>query len=314
VKASNTSGYADHKSVLNKTPSVVIKRIIRSLLMTIFPARCMGCGHLFIPPPVDSGLDVPVGLRAISGNNHLSETDNRPIAGDPNSTSLDTNAQLSQWICSDCLPGWMPVTSPMCNMCGMPFKSRQGSDHLCGECIKNPKYFQSARTAAFYTPLTMALIHRFKYNRKIQLAKPLGVILASTFMRFCKIEDYNLIVPVPLHSKRFRQRGFNQAYLLAKEFYRQIQNTTQPALNVTVERGSLCRTLPTVSQTGLRRKSRLKNVKNAFRTINPSIINTQRILLIDDIYTTGATVNECAKVLLDGGASRIDVLTVARAV
>jgi ComF family protein len=159
----------------------------------------------------------------------------------------------------------------------------------------------------------MALIHRFKYNQKIQLAKPLGEVLAKTFLRFWKIDDIDVIVPVPLHFKRFRQRGFNQAYLLARAFHNQIKKTRQASC-VTVERELLCRTLPTVSQTGLKRKSRLENIKNAFYAMKPALVNAQRILLIDDIYTTGATVNECAKTLHNSGASRIDVLTIARAV
>ena len=313
MKVSNTSGNKNSKSVVIKALPTVLKRVKRSVLATFFPVRCMGCDQLFVPTPVDTSPRVQPSEKCASGFENLRETGNTPISGVASSTPCGACTLLSQWVCADCIAGWKPVTSPMCKMCGLPFKSRQGGDHLCGECIKTPKYFQSARSAAFYTPLTMDLIHRFKYNRKIQLAKPLGEVLAKTFLKFWEIDDIDVVVPVPLHFKRFRQRGFNQAYLLAKAFLSQIKNT-QHASCVKIEKELLYRTSPTVSQTGLKRKSRLKNIKNAFCAMKPAVVNAQRILLIDDIYTTGATVNECAKTLHNNGASRIDVLTIARAV
>ena len=183
----------------------MLKRVTRSVLTTVFPVRCMGCGQLFIPTPVDTPSNLQPLVSCASDNTNLRKTGNTFISGAPSSTPWNACTLLPHWICADCIAGWKPVASPMCKMCGLPFKSRQGGDHLCGECIKTPKYFQSARSAALYTPLTMALIHRFKYNRKIQLAKPLGEVLAKTFLRFWKIDDIDVIVPVPLHFKRFRQ-------------------------------------------------------------------------------------------------------------
>ena len=313
MKASITSGNKNVKSDVKKALPAVLKRVAHSVLTTFFPVRCMGCGHLFIPTPVESSPKIQPSVRFASDNKNLREASKTLISAVPSSTQRGASNQLTPWVCTDCIAGWKPVTSPMCNMCGLPFKSRQCEDHLCGECIRTPKYFQLARTASLYTPLTMALIHRFKYNRKIQLAKPLGEVMAKTFLRYWKIDDIDMIVPVPLHFKRFRQRGFNQAYLLAKAFQIQIKNTRHASC-AKIEKELLCRTLPTVSQTGLKRKSRLKNIKNAFCTMKPEMVYAQRILLIDDIYTTGATVNECAKTLLNSGASRIDVLTIARAV
>lgn len=202
----------------------------------------------------------------------------------------------------------------MCRVCGIPFFSREGDDHVCGECLLSPRDFHSARAAAVYTPLTMALVHGFKYNRKIQLAGPLGAMLAGTFVKFHDVEDFNLVVPVPLHRRRFRRRGFNQAYLLATAFVRQLERTATNSSTVTVEREALRRIRRTAPQTGLKRKGRLDNIKNAFQVKKSAMIKDRRILLVDDVYTTGATVNECAKVLLGSGAARIDVLTVARAV
>jgi ComF family protein len=196
----------------------------------------------------------------------------------------------------------------------MPFISREGGDHVCGECLRSPKDFRAARAAAVYTPLTMALVHGFKYNGKIQLAGPLGAILAGTFVNFYDVEDFDLVLPVPMHRRRFRRRGFNQAYLLATALARQLETAGTHSSTVTVERQAVRRIRRTAPQTGLRRKGRLDNIKNAFQVTESALIKGRRILLVDDVYTTGATVNECAKVLLGSGAARIDVLTVARAV
>lgn len=292
------------------------RRITRSLLTTFFPIRCAGCDILLSSLSVNPIPNEPAVTGPITDQTHegAGATDNGFDTVFRSDIQRPATEALSQWVCPECIDGWSPVRSPICGMCGMPFKSRQGSDHMCGECLRRPKNFQMARAACLYTQLTMALVHGFKYNHKIQLARPLGAVLALTFVKFWKIEDIDLIVPVPLHPRRFRQRGFNQAYLLAKVFNRQIQKIAPHSAPAVLEKGAVCRIRPTASQTGLQRKGRFDNIRNAFKVVKPALIYEQRILLIDDIYTTGATVDECAKVLLSNGASRIDVLTVARAV
>jgi len=159
----------------------------------------------------------------------------------------------------------------------------------------------------------MAAIHCLKYKEKIQLARPLGVLLFMAFRRYWNKENVNLIVPVPLHKRKFRSRGFNTSFLFVREwaFITKALNGSLPV--VPVAEDILVRKRWTEPQTGLGRKERLQNIKNAFGVRDSSKIKGGKILLVDDVYTTGATANECAKVLMRAGAARVDVLTLARA-
>ena len=221
---------------------------------------------------------------------------------------------MSSVICGQCLSDFVTVESPLCAACGVPFKSREGDDHICGECLGRTRHFSRARAAAVYTPVMMALVRAFKYNGKIQLAQPLGVLLALTFRRFWPEADIDLVLPVPLHIRRFRQRGFNQAYLLVKDWAGPDSPFAGLSPAVVIAKDVISRTRPTASQTGLGRQDRLQNIKKAFRVDKKPLIEDRRILLVDDVYTTGATVDECAKTLLKNGAARVEVLTLARAV
>jgi ComF family protein len=159
----------------------------------------------------------------------------------------------------------------------------------------------------------MAAIHRLKYKGKIQLARPFGMLLYTAFVSYWEENSVDLIIPVPLHVKKFRMRGFNPSFLLVRD-WASIAAMLNDKLNVIpVSRDVLERRRWTEPQTGLGRKKRLTNVKNAFSINDLSKISGKKILLVDDVYTTGATVNECAKVLINGGAEHVDVLTLARA-
>ncbi len=314
VTVADASGRSNPALAKGTALQAAFRRVIRSLAATFLPTRCMGCGILFNPRPVNSSPSRPATVRALADHSVFSVEGNG-FDDEVRGVVAPTAAKpLCQWVCSHCIVEWLPVSSPLCSVCGMPFISREGGDHMCGECLRSLKNFRMARAAAVYTPLAMALVHGFKYNGKIQLAGPLGTILAGAFARFWEAEDIDLVLPVPLHRRRFRRRGFNQAYLLATSLVRQLERTGKYASTATVEREAVSRTRPTAPQTGLKRKGRLDNIRNAFQVTNSAVIKDRRILLVDDIYTTGATVNECAKVLLGSGAARIDVLTVARAV
>jgi len=132
----------------------------------------------------------------------------------------------------------------------------------------------------------------------------LGKILFQAFRRFYPDSDYDGIVPVPLHPRKRKERGFDQVEMLAAELA--AESGLPP-----VRRG-LIRIRPTASQAALERPERLRNVRGAFRVPRPGRIRGRRLLLVDDVYTTGATVRECARVLSEAGASRIDVLCLAR--
>jgi ComF family protein len=160
----------------------------------------------------------------------------------------------------------------------------------------------------------MAVIHCFKYKEKTQLARPLGALLFTAFINFWDKMSIDLIVPVPLHIKKMRIRGFNPSFLLVKDWGHIAEGLQIDMPDIPIDINVLERRRWTQPQTGLGRKERLVNIKNAFHIRNGSKITGKRILLVDDVYTTGATVNECTKVLLKGGAGRVDVLTLARAI
>jgi len=220
---------------------------------------------------------------------------------------------FSPYLCSTCLARYAPVESPICIRCGIMFKSREGDDHLCGDCIKEPKRFKIARAPGIYDRTLMKAIHCLKYRGKIQMARPFEMLLFAAFVRFWDIKNVDLVVPVPLHLKRLRERGFNQAYLLVRNWKRLAMDLKIEMPDITIDRNVLVRSRWTEPQTGLGRKKRMKNIKNAFKVNDCSRIAGKRILLVDDVLTTGATVNECAKTLIGDGAKRVDVLTLARA-
>jgi ComF family protein len=194
------------------------------------------------------------------------------------------------------------------------FKSRESADHVCGECARHPKKFQVARASGVYKSGLIEIVHQFKYKGKIQLAKPLGALLFTECLHHWKKDAFDLILPVPLHKKRFRQRGFNQAYLLVNDWDNLSRERRLRPWRAAVETNVLVRSKKTAPQTGLNRADRLQNIKNAFKVHRPDIVKNKRVLLVDDVYTTGATVNECARVLVKNGAKRVDVLTLARAI
>lgn len=212
--------------------------------------------------------------------------------------------------CSRCRARITTPQSPLCDVCGIPFAAADGDDHRCGRCLVRRPSFRRARAGAVYDaaasvndPLK-SVLQRYKYDRDASLARPLAALLQER----CPLAagDVDVIVPVPLHLGRLRWRGFNQAQYLA---HRLARNTRVP-----VDALALQRIRPTVPQVHLDEATRRRNVAGAFRVVRPERIERRRILLLDDVYTTGATVNECSRALLRAGARRVDVLVLARAV
>jgi ComF family protein len=202
--------------------------------------------------------------------------------------------------CPQCLEEIALIPQPFCSCCGAPFRGAVGLEHLCQDCLTNPPPFSRARAVAFYDGLVLQAIHRLKYQRQLIYAKFLGQILAAAgALELVNAAD--LLVPVPLHPRRLRRRGFNQAILLARTF---------PDLPLGLE--VLVRRRPTLPQLKLSPQERQINVKGAFAVPDPSAINGKSILLVDDVYTTGATVKECARALRRAGVAKVEILTVAR--
>ncbi len=195
------------------------------------------------------------------------------------------------------------IKEPLCSICGKAFPKAAGGNHRCADCFKRAPSFSKARAVAHYKGPLVNAIHDFKYRgRAVALSS--FATLRHSLLHLNNLAEADIIVPVPLHIKRLRQRGFNQAVLLAKTFF---QNDKEK-----VRLNLLIRHKQTTPQTGLSGVDRRKNLKNAFRVTNSEEVAGKTVLLVDDVYTTGTTVNECAKMLRRAGAADVQVFTLAR--
>ena len=216
------------------------------------------------------------------------------------------------YFCASCRGHIELVLHPLCSVCGQPYPDAAGDDHVCALCLSRPPHFIQAQAWACYPreestehPLRR-VIQRFKYGRKVSLGRPLGQLLGRGCHEFLSSCPVDLIIPVPLHPKRLRWRGFNQSVLLARQVCR--------LYNVPMDALLLYRNRETPPQTQLSEDERRRNMRGAF-SLNPhKSVKNQRILLVDDVYTSGATVNECSRMLKKGGAAAVYVVTLARAV
>jgi ComF family protein len=196
------------------------------------------------------------------------------------------------------------IFPPRCEVCK---KENKGS--MCPECfsrIKFMKPYLGIHSVSVYEGELRTAIHRFKFKKRKKLAQPLGVLLVNYLGngQTVKMDEIDIIVPVPLHRKRLRERGFNQVKLLGESISKYYEVPTVSALE---------RTRNTDLQFGLPREQRFKNVRGAFKIADSKAVYNKRVLLLDDIYTTGATIAECSTVLKRGGAKRVEILTLSRA-
>jgi ComF family protein len=209
-----------------------------------------------------------------------------------------------------CGPCWaaLPVgLGPGCSVCGEPFAGLAGA-LPCDACRRTPPPYAFARAVAQYRDGMREAIHAMKYRGRPVLATPLGRLLAEAGTRALPIPsgDWDGLVPVPLHPARLAERGFNQAELLAAPC---AARWRLPVLG-----RALVRARPTLPQTDLDAAARRANVRDAFRVLHPSEVRGRRILLVDDVLTTGATAGAAARALRAAGATAVGVLTLARVV
>ena len=216
------------------------------------------------------------------------------------------NPPSSERPCPSCLAGITFFSSPLCLRCGIGFSSPAEQDHLCSRCLAGEWAFGKARAVCAYEGGIIEAISRFKFGGVARLARPLGAMMAEYGDPEFPFPAIDLVVPVPLHSRRLRERGFNQSLLLA----RQVSKRRSIPLNFT----ALDRIRQTRPQTRLSGPERHKNVRGAFEVNAPGAVAGRKILLIDDVFTTGATIQECTESLLDAGAKEVHVLTLARVV
>ncbi len=216
---------------------------------------------------------------------------------------------VKQWengFCPSCLSEIRTITSPLCLCCGIPFPSSAADDHLCAECMDSMPMFSKARAVGCFEATLLEAIHRFKYGHHMITGEALGRMMAAYQYPRLAPDGYDVVMPVPLHLQRLRERGFNQSLILA----RSIAEKHAVPLDFT----SLKRNVKTAAQVELGRKEREKNVRGAFTVRHPERVSGKRVLLIDDVYTTGSTLRECARMLIDAGAEEVGVITLARVV
>lgn len=201
-------------------------------------------------------------------------------------------------ICDACM-GDLPRAQHACRQCASPLPS--GNLDLCGSCQMNPPDFDATVAPFYYAPPISHLLARLKFQGKLVYARVLGSLAAEAIIE-SDIELPECVIPVPLHAKRLRERGFNQSQELARYIARR--------LDVPVVNGIVERTKNTRPQMKLDAKERRKNMRNAFRL--KSANHWQHVAIVDDVMTTGNTVGELARTLKAAGVQHVDVWTVAR--
>ncbi len=215
------------------------------------------------------------------------------------------SAENEAGICSDCLSQVHYIHSPLCSKCGKPFGHEFDKNHLCGDCQRTKRYFSRARAVGLYNGILRNAVHLFKYQLNHSLATPLGILMSCLMEEVTGEFHFQAVVPVPLHPKRLRERGFNQSLSLARFVSR--------FHSIPLDRSNLVRVRWTNTQVGLSEPRRKENVKGAFAVKKECYFQNKHLLLVDDVYTSGSTVDECAKVLLNAGARSVQILTLARA-
>ena len=207
-------------------------------------------------------------------------------------------------LCEACENRAVKIEAPRCHVCSQPFDGAIDGAFTCSNCVDRRFHFDCAVSRFRSTGIVRELIHRFKYDRTFYLRHPLGDWLAATLEdERIRAQPFDYLVPVPLHSARMREREFNQAEVLAKLLAARSGATVLPALR---------RIRYTTTQTRLDREERMQNLRDAFRVRHSQRVSGSHLILVDDVFTTGSTVDECARVLKQAAAASVRVVTVAR--
>ena len=213
--------------------------------------------------------------------------------------------RAGEYLCEICEAKAIRIMAPFCQQCSEPFDGAISTVFTCANCAHRTIYFDAAVTAYRGRGIVRQIIHEFKYGRQIHLRHLVARWLCAAFDdERLRGRKFDIIVPVPLHPTRQRERGFNQASLLAELLSPCISVSCKPLLK---------RTRYTTTQTALDRAERMENLRNAFRLRKKADVRGLRVLLIDDVLTTGSTLSECARVLKRAGATSVYAATAARA-
>lgn len=217
-----------------------------------------------------------------------------------------TLAGEEKYVCSECFDSLPLINGPRCPRCSRPIRTRNGEDQLCGMCRIQPnKNIKITVAASEYQGLMKRLIHLYKYERQQFLSNLFARIIAEQSIKMNLAENIDLLVPIPLHWTRKRWRGFNQAREICRGISRLIDVPVIP-------KSAFKRVRKTTPQVQLNVASRTSNIHNAFGVRKTKYIKGKNIALVDDVYTTGATSGECARMLLNAGAESVSLLIIAR--
>ncbi|MFH1542140.1 MAG: ComF family protein [bacterium] len=197
------------------------------------------------------------------------------------------------------------IFPPRCEVC-----KTNSQEILCRHCFSQIKFMKphlGVHCVSAYDGVIKEAIARFKFKKRKRLHEPLGILLVHYLSSTpsLQMEEIDVIVPVPLHKSRHQERGFNQADLLAQVVSKYHAKPVVQALE---------RHRQTQAQFDLKRNERYENIRDAFKVTNPHHVHDKRVLLLDDIYTTGSTIAECSRTLKQAGAKRVEVLTLSRAI
>ena len=207
-------------------------------------------------------------------------------------------------ICRSCWESLVPQRSSFCISCGR-FFSGVGEPHVCSLCLEKKPYYSRHRSCGLYKGKLKDILLLYKYRQLKVLGKGLADFISRSLGRDESLfSDADLLVPVPLHPWKKRKRGFNQAG--------EITVWLSKRHSIPYQDKALVKIKNTPPQTSLESKERLENVKNAYAVKKPGLINGKTILLVDDVFTTGATINECSRVLKRAGAKEVRALTLAQ--
>ncbi len=206
-------------------------------------------------------------------------------------------------LCSPCEEALPERLAGYCPLCGALFSDPSAQPHLCGDCLRQPPPWRRFAFYGAYEGLLRELILAYKFNNRLGLGALLSACMERGYAKFPADSGHDLMVPIPLHRRRLLQRGYNQSLELARRTAKKHKTPLQASV--------MSRTVDTKPQIGLSRLDRKANIKKAFFA-KPEMVRGRRLVLVDDILTTGSTLEEATKTLLRAGAQSVDVLALCR--